>query len=71
MATGHSFQALALSDKGIDQDEIVSGESTKHTTGICVSTFVCVCIGGKESTNPDSAAQSSVLQCVKINQVYM
>lgn len=38
MATGHSFQALAPSDKGIDQDEIVSSERTKHTAG----KFVCM-----------------------------
>lgn len=71
MATGHSFQALALSDKGIDQDEIVSGESTKDTTGIWAYTLVCVYIGGRESTNPDLAAQSITLHCVKITQVYM
>lgn len=71
MATGHGFLALGLQDKGIDQDEIVSGVSAKYTTCTCVHTFVCVSFGGRESTKPYFAAQSLILRCVKINQVYM
>lgn len=53
MATSHSFQALGQQDKDIDQDEIVSGISAKHTDAHpCAHAFVCVCSRGRESINP-------------------